>query len=168
MTNTTVGADANSAPRGTFRECIYVRCGRSDLKLDILCITGHDDKYCKGQTLLRSGVLSWNLIRFVQKNLCTSILGIPSLANSPYPIEMTIVIKAKAPTTATVMQPAVNLQKTSAPTENPSQTPVHLRRAAFGLSCLPPLVTEICSSLLTLFHVSVCGVIGVYTHEQSE
>lgn len=69
MTNTTVGADANSASRGTFRECIYVRCGRSDLKLGILCITGHDDKYCKGQTLLRSGVLSWNLIRDLSRKI---------------------------------------------------------------------------------------------------
>lgn len=44
---------------------------------------------------------SWNLI----------------FANSPYPKEVTIAIKAKVSTTAIVMQPAINLQNTSAPTQ---------------------------------------------------
>lgn len=49
-----------------------------------------------------------------EKSLCS---WNPIFAKSPYPIEVTIVIKAKAWTIATVMQPAVNLQNTSDPTQ---------------------------------------------------
>lgn len=66
----------------------------------LLFITRHYDKYCKGQIVLRSGVLSWNLIRNLNSKVSTlRDLLLLSLVNSPKrltPKEVTIVIKSQS------------------------------------------------------------------------
>lgn len=99
--------------------------------------------------------------KFFQKNLCASILGIPSLITPP--IDVTIVIKAKASTTAIVMQPAVNLQllpKLFSDTCTIEENSIWaLMPSTFGHRNLQSPVD--CS-------MSVFVVICVYTHEQWE
>lgn len=84
-----------------------------------------------------------------------------SLGNSPYPKEVTIGIKAKALTTATVTQPATNLQKCFPDTctieKNSTWTVMS------STSCHRNL-----QSLVDLFHISLCSVIGDHMDEQWE